>query len=91
VNEQLDWYLKHSNLNRKVYFSLKAVQIVVAANIPVFSSVEAVRTDAPWFIAALGASIVVMESFHTGMSRPSTGRRSAGRRLGSSASSVRMG
>jgi Protein of unknown function (DUF4231) len=57
LEDQLGWYDRKSGDARRWYQSLKVVQIVVAAAIPVAAAAGASRTVP----AALGATVVVIE------------------------------
>src|SRR5215210_8312296 len=59
LNDQLDWYDRKSSSNQKRYMRIKAVQLVMAGSIPVFSLVGAYWTM--WMTAILGASVALLE------------------------------
>ena len=57
ITSQLAWYQRHAGYSRVWYLSVKVVQLVLAAGVPV-----AVAVSAPtWLTASLGATIVVLE------------------------------
>jgi hypothetical protein len=58
VDKEIDWYMSHKVRNRKLYHSLKALQIIAAALVPVLTS-----TQGEWqpLIAGLGVFIVAAE------------------------------
>ena len=57
VASQLAWYQRHAGYSRVWYLTVKVVQLVLAAGVPV-----AVAVSAPtWLTASLGATIVVLE------------------------------
>jgi Protein of unknown function (DUF4231) len=57
VEQQIDWYDRRSRHAQRLFKSLKAVQIVAAASIPVLTSVGA----PVWIAGANGALIVILE------------------------------
>jgi hypothetical protein len=59
LNDQLEWYDRKSGNNQKRYKSIKAVQLVLAGSIPVFSLVGI--SWAMWITAILGASVALLE------------------------------
>jgi hypothetical protein len=59
LNDQLDWYDRKSGSNQKRYKRIKAVQLVLAGSIPVFSLLGV--SWAMWVTAILGASVALLE------------------------------
>jgi hypothetical protein len=57
VEQQIEWYDRRSQHAQRLFKSLKAVQIVAAASIPVLTSVGA----PVWIAGANGALIVILE------------------------------
>ncbi len=57
IASQLAWYQRHAGYSRVWYLSVKVVQLVLAAGVPVAVAVSA----ATWLTASLGATIVVLE------------------------------
>ncbi len=60
LDDQIGWYEKRSRWNQLCYRNLKIVVIVVAASIPVFSSVGP-EVVPRWVLGALGALVAVIE------------------------------
>jgi hypothetical protein len=63
LDSQEKFYDDQKNYSHVMYVSLKTAQIVIAALIPISTTVEAIRVDQPWIIAAMGAAVVALESF----------------------------
>jgi len=57
VNDFVKWYNSHSQTNRWAYLTMKAVQIVLAAAIPILTPLEISRQA----IAVMGGTIGVLE------------------------------
>jgi len=57
VNDFIKWYNSHSQSNRWAYLTMKAVQIVLAAAIPILTPLEISRQA----IAVMGGTIGVLE------------------------------
>ncbi len=57
IASQLAWYQRHAGYSRVWYLTVKVVQLVLAAGVPVAVVVGA----ATWLTASLGATIVVLE------------------------------
>jgi hypothetical protein len=57
VDQQIEWYDRRSRHAQRLFKTLKAVQIVAAASIPVLTSVGA----PVWIAGANGALIVILE------------------------------
>jgi len=57
VNDFVKWYNSHSQTNRWAYLTMKAVQIVLAAAIPILTPLEISRQS----IAVMGGTIGVLE------------------------------
>jgi hypothetical protein len=60
---QINYYEGERDGNRGLYQNVKVAQLVTAASVPILTAVPAVRLDQPWIIAALGATVVVLEGF----------------------------
>jgi hypothetical protein len=57
LEDQLSWYERRSASSKRTFVSLKVVQLVGAAGVPVAASVHA----AVWLTGGLGAAVVVLE------------------------------
>jgi Protein of unknown function (DUF4231) len=57
VNDFVKWYNSHSQTNRWAYLTMKAVQIVLAAAIPILTPLEISRQA----IAVMGGTIGILE------------------------------
>jgi hypothetical protein len=57
VEDQINWYEANSTKNKNWFTSLKIVQLVCAAAVPVMASIHA----AVWVTGGLGAVVVVVE------------------------------
>lgn len=57
LDSQIEWYDHRSASNKALYESLKAVELIAAAGVPV----SALVFDARWPAATLGAIVVVLE------------------------------
>lgn len=58
LDDQIRWYDTESTWNKRWYESLKAVELIAAASIPL----AAVLAPTPWIAATLGVVVVVLES-----------------------------
>ena len=61
ILQQSSWYAVRSRYNRSIYISLKSIQIVCAAAIPVVS-VAAPSNTQRWTTAGLGALVGILEA-----------------------------
>jgi Protein of unknown function (DUF4231) len=57
LEDQVSWYDRRSTSNKRLFMSLKILQLVAAAAVPVLASTHA----AVWVIGGLGAAVVVVE------------------------------
>ncbi len=57
LEDQLSWYGRRSATNKRTFVSLKVLQLVGAAAVPVAASVHA----AVWVTGGLGSAVVVLE------------------------------
>lgn len=57
LEDQINWYDDSSTKNKNWFISLKIVQLVAAAAVPVMASIQA----AVWVTGGLGALVVVVE------------------------------
>ena len=62
IAKQSDWYGKNARKNRTIYVSLKTIQLVMAAMIPLVSLAD-VPELSRWSTAILGALIGAIEGF----------------------------
>ena len=60
LEEQIEWYSRHKARNRNLYHSLKALQILAAALVPVLTNANGLASSAA-LIGGLGVFIVVAE------------------------------
>jgi hypothetical protein len=58
LDDQIEWYDRRSGTNQRMYRTVKLVQIILAAAIPVFAVVAG---DVKMLLAALGALVVILE------------------------------
>ncbi len=59
LEDQLRWYSRNSQMKQFVYKSIKLVQIILAASIPLVALVE--HAAARWVAAGFGACIAILE------------------------------
>lgn len=59
----LVWYDKAANRNRLCFYFLKCLQLVLAAAIPVFSLLPAIRAVQPILSGIAGAALIILEGF----------------------------
>jgi hypothetical protein len=62
IRDQSSWYGRKARTSRSIFFTLKIVQILMAATIPVVAVATAVPDIQRWVSATLGALIGIVEA-----------------------------
>lgn len=62
VDDQINWYSKKSQMAQKRYKIFQAVEIIMAALIPLLSGYATVHIAIPITVGILGAAIAIIES-----------------------------
>jgi hypothetical protein len=60
INDQSQWYGKESRVNKRIFLSIRAFEVVVASLIPIIS-LAGTWSAQRYVSAALGASIAILE------------------------------
>lgn len=67
LDDQINWYSEKSSSYQKMYKILKRTEIIIAALIPILTSItislDELRSVMSWIVGTFGASISIIEGF----------------------------